>query len=539
MFDTWPYKGHNLYLNKLILTGNPGHFQSYNLTALSPMADIDALVSRIKNELRTEIKDEFVGELRQLQNKNEQLEAELQTLRDKNAVEDEWLEAADSRNAGTIDLPENLRHLFHQDSIHHRKEIRTVYKVLSDYPEPRGGWLRPQEMDSYTVSDEYKNNEDKALMMRNASYSKVSNHQSWSTSYSTILQEPNCRSSKTSEHLISSQLSSTYTLHKKSESLEECKLLENSTSSPNPKPMKEWEAAMTHSSSGPSSRKSSQTRSQWQLFKKMRMPKEKSHQVAFSEANQIQVGEEEETLHPDTLPRDSNSPVSPPNPTININISVGLSPIDSNSTAWMERNDEQPIHPRDSRQGIQIRTHQNSWTNQGILKIPPISERVTKSSKRLFNKRYSRGIERSTRVLSVFHDKTNEKFRPILDLRSLNKFLSYKHFKMEGNQRSNFVNHQGLFLYKNRFKGRLPFNTNKEARPAISGLQSPREDLSLYEIAIWLSIGSEDIYKNYSRSIRPTENPRNNLCSISRRHLDSCQVKRKNQKEQLQQYKSS
>jgi len=128
------------------------------------MADIDALVSRIKNELRTEIKDEFVGELRQLQNKNEQLEAELQTLRDKNAVEDEWLEAADSRNAGTIDLPENLRHLFHQDSIHHRKEIRTVYKVLSDYPEPRGGWLRPQEMDSYTVSDEYKNNEDKALM---------------------------------------------------------------------------------------------------------------------------------------------------------------------------------------------------------------------------------------------------------------------------------------------------------------------------------------------------------------------------------------
>ncbi len=64
------------------------------------MADIDALVSRIKNELRTEIKDEFVGELRQLQNKNEQLEAELQTLRDKNAVEDEWLEAADSRNAG-------------------------------------------------------------------------------------------------------------------------------------------------------------------------------------------------------------------------------------------------------------------------------------------------------------------------------------------------------------------------------------------------------------------------------------------------------
>ncbi len=275
-------------------------------------------------------------------------------------------------------------------------------------------------------------------------------------------------------------------------------------------------------------------------LQKMRMPKEKSTQVGIQRGKpNPSWREEEETLHPDTLPRDSNSPVSPPTQPLTSTYQLGCHQSYSNSTAWMERNDEQPIHPRDSRQGIQIRTHQNSWTNQGILKIPPISERVTKSSKRLFNKRYSRGIERSTRVLSVFHDKTKREIQANIRPQKPEQILSYKHFKMEGIKEAISLTTKDCFFTKIDLKGRLPFNTNKEARPAISGLQSPREDLSLYEIAIWLSIGSEDIYKNYSRSIRPTENPRNNLCSISRRHLDSCQVKRKNQKEQLQQYKSS
>ncbi len=410
-----------------------------------------------RTKLRTEIKDEFVGELRQLQNKNEQLEAELQTFEtrtqwkmngSRRLIPETPEQSTSLKTSGIYST--RTPYITERRSVQSTKSCQTTLSLEEDGSGHKR-WIATPFPTSTRIT------RTRRSWMRNASYSKVSNHQSWSTSYSTILQEPNCRSSKTSEHLISSQLSSTYTLHKKSESLEECKLLENSTSSPNPKPMKEWEAAMTHSSSG-RAQESHRRREVNGSSSKNANAQEKSHQVAFSEANQIQVGEEEKPSI--QIPsRETATASLPSHPTININISVGLSPIDSNSTAWMERNDEQPIHPRDSRQGIQIRTQPEFLTNQGILKIPPISERVTKSSKRLFNKRYSRGIERSTRVLSVFHDKTKREIQANIRPQKPEQISILQTFQDGRNQRSNFVNHQGLFLYKNRFKGRLPFNT--------------------------------------------------------------------------------
>lgn len=128
------------------------------------MQDVNTLLEQFKAQLRTELKNEMDSQLQNLKEDNDSLREELDTLRSKESVEEEyWLEASQSRNHGNCELPESFREVFNEDSLRNRKDTRCIYKVLSDYPEPRGGWLKPQNMDAYTVSEEYKGNEDKYL----------------------------------------------------------------------------------------------------------------------------------------------------------------------------------------------------------------------------------------------------------------------------------------------------------------------------------------------------------------------------------------
>lgn len=114
--------------------------------------------------MRTEFQAQLEKQREEFERKTASLQSELEQVRAKEAVDDEWLEATQSRNHGNCELPEGFREFFNSDSIKNRKETKTVYRVLSDYPEPKGGWLKPQTMDSYTVNEEYKNFEDKHLM---------------------------------------------------------------------------------------------------------------------------------------------------------------------------------------------------------------------------------------------------------------------------------------------------------------------------------------------------------------------------------------
>ena len=93
---------------------------------------------------------------------NQKLRSELENSKFNDPPE-ELVAAAESRMYGNCVLPPSIEGLFRRDSLFNRKEIHQIYDLLGKYPEPSGGWLKPQLMDPHMVSEEYKNNEDKAL----------------------------------------------------------------------------------------------------------------------------------------------------------------------------------------------------------------------------------------------------------------------------------------------------------------------------------------------------------------------------------------
>ena len=129
------------------------------------MSDISEQIEQLKYQLKNELQIEFARNLQILEQQNRELHEELNRVRSKDSMEEgAWPEAAESRNSGNCTLPQHLEEIFNKDSLKNRKDSKHIYRVLSEYPEPKGGYLKPQAMDSYLVSEEYKTNEDKPLM---------------------------------------------------------------------------------------------------------------------------------------------------------------------------------------------------------------------------------------------------------------------------------------------------------------------------------------------------------------------------------------
>lgn len=120
-------------------------------------------LEQIVTSLRAEFQEMLGADRAKQAEETRKLQAEIEYLRGREPAE-EWIEASQSRNHGNCELPERVQELFNRDSVKNRKDHRCVFRALSEYPKPKGGWLEPQAMDAYTVTDEYKKNEDANLM---------------------------------------------------------------------------------------------------------------------------------------------------------------------------------------------------------------------------------------------------------------------------------------------------------------------------------------------------------------------------------------
>jgi hypothetical protein len=74
-----------------------------------------------------------------------------------------WFTPKQARDLGNYDIPEQLASIFKRDSFECRADKSCVAEFMAKFPEPRGGYLKPQTMD-LNLFDEVKQGEDKVLM---------------------------------------------------------------------------------------------------------------------------------------------------------------------------------------------------------------------------------------------------------------------------------------------------------------------------------------------------------------------------------------
>lgn len=60
----------------------------------------------------------------------------------------DWCPNIQSRETGEVDLPDSLLPLFRKDQMETHANKRAITQFLSKYPEPKGGFLKPQYIDS-------------------------------------------------------------------------------------------------------------------------------------------------------------------------------------------------------------------------------------------------------------------------------------------------------------------------------------------------------------------------------------------------------